>query len=33
MTLYPAISKRFNTSIKTLQVLNGIRYPNKIYAG
>lgn len=27
------ISKRFNTSIKTLQAWNGIKNPNKIYAG
>ncbi|NWN81225.1 MAG: LysM peptidoglycan-binding domain-containing protein, partial [Bacillus sp. (in: Bacteria)] len=27
------ISKRFNTSIKTLQNWNGIKNPDKIYAG
>nr|WP_225315954.1 LysM domain-containing protein [Bacillus licheniformis] len=27
------MSKRFNTSIKTLQNWNGIKNPDKIYAG
>ncbi|MED2977261.1 LysM domain-containing protein [Bacillus swezeyi] len=30
---FSGISKRFNTSIKTLQTWNGIKNPNKIYAG